>query len=117
MTNKQNLRELLAKATPGEWRQVDDMPYLHAFTPGQRETNHWNVPCVGRFDHGTGNLEFIAAAHNQMPALLDELDRLREALEESQSLFAAMCHEARPAKEITDQMQINRAALQGDGNA
>lgn len=43
--------------------------------------------------------------------LLAERDRLREALEESQSLFAAMLHEQRPRCEIEDQMIDNRAAL------
>lgn len=74
----QKLKELNSKSTQGEWRQVDGLPYLHAFEPGQQTKKHWEVPCVGRFDYGIGNLEFIAAAHNEMPALLEELDMLRD---------------------------------------
>ena len=39
--------------------------------------------------------------------------QLREALDESQSLLAAMTHEARPVEEIEEQMAMNRAALDG----
>jgi len=80
----QKLRELHAKSTQGEWRKVGGFPYLYAFAPGQETARSWVVPCVGRFDYGEGNLEFVAAAHNEMPALLAENDALRAELQARQ---------------------------------
>lgn len=48
---------------------------------------------------------------NALRQLVSERDALKEALEESQSLFAAMLHEQRPRSEIEEQMLDNRAAL------
>lgn len=56
----------------------------------------------------------IAVAADAIDAQAAEIARLREALEESQSLFAAMLHEQRPRCEIEDQMIDNRAALSGE---
>lgn len=49
--------------------------------------------------------------YSRAQALLADYDRMRDALEESQSLLAAMLHEQRPASEIQAQMIDNRAAL------
>jgi hypothetical protein len=82
MTDIKKLRELLAKATPGPWVVDED----------NREGYKWNNHIVnneGRIAfmaHKPGdNEQWEAAAHlivaavNALPALLDEVERLREA--------------------------------------
>lgn len=60
------LRALLAKATPGEWRVRSDDDECCVYTrdkhPGQEDA------------------ELIAAAHNALPALLDEAARWRQVV-------------------------------------
>lgn len=83
MTDKyKELREALESGpTPGEWKQVDDLPYLHAFKEGQKTNHHFEVPCIGRFDYSPVDMKYIAAANpDTIRALLDERDRMREAL-------------------------------------
>lgn len=68
MTDTTELRRLLAEATPGPWsvEEYPDMPgsfYVKAGVFGLHE-----------------NAALIVAARNALPALLDENDRLREAL-------------------------------------
>ena len=65
------LRELEAKATRGEW--LADEYYVHG--PGRSTI-------AMAFDDDTAGFDcddaaFIAAARNALPALLDEIERLR----------------------------------------
>src|SRR5574340_252356 len=104
--NTQKLREAAQRVikafdadwyAPGDWQETNDpLPYCDAH-------------------------HIAAASPTVVIGLLDALDaqtaeiaRLRDALEESKSLFAAMCHEVRPLKEIRAQMIENRAALSGE---
>ncbi|CAB4140050.1 hypothetical protein UFOVP407_14 [uncultured Caudovirales phage] len=72
------LRELLAKATPGPWsvRQFSHDPARNLDTV-KIEAVQRRV--LGSLDRADG--ELIAAAVNALPALLDELDRLRAEVE------------------------------------
>lgn len=60
------LRRLHEAATPGEWVQHWD----GVFCKGDLVAESWSV-----------NARFIATAHNEWPELLDEVERLRGALE------------------------------------
>lgn len=78
----ERLRKLIAKATPGPWVDPPERestaerpsPYL-VYAHHDVTTRH-----VGRFDYAENNLadkHLIAALRNEVPALLDELERLR----------------------------------------
>lgn len=72
---------------------------------------------VGQFQTALTNYQKARGDLEQALEAQDaEITRLREALEESQSLFAAMLHEQRPRCEIEDQMIDNRAALSGESH-
>ncbi len=64
------LRELLAKATPGEWR-------LHEWSPTQADICNDGVPIA---NGATEDARLIVAMHAALPALLDEVKRLRGAV-------------------------------------
>lgn len=98
---------------------------VNAATDAHGETEWYAPPGTIYIDpEGIGKADFDFIAHlspERVTELLDHIDaqaaeiaRLREALEESQSLFAAMLHEQRPRCEIEDQMIDNRAALSGE---
>lgn len=78
------LRELLDKITPGEWgtayRRGDD--WNSVVYPkdalGDEICQCFHDP--NNIDECEANTRFIAAARNAMPALLDEVERLRKAL-------------------------------------
>lgn len=52
------------------------------------------------------------AAAAELRRLQAANDKLKDALQESQSLLAAMLHEQRPQDEIEDHLRDNRAALE-----
>lgn len=61
-----NLRQLHAVTTQGEWEPLANISVQCNFKP----------VCSFYLVHD-GNRQFVIAAHNAMPALLDELERLR----------------------------------------
>jgi hypothetical protein len=77
------LREALAKATPGEWSiemdglECEDAP-CDVIIPEINRVLHsteWADP--EDFEQDAANAHAIVAAHNALPALLDELEALR----------------------------------------
>jgi hypothetical protein len=71
MFDTTELRELLAKATPGEWRGHDNMHNNHACMVSVFE----NGTSDGLIDRLTRqDAAFITTAHNDWPAIMDELN-------------------------------------------
>jgi len=69
----EQLRRLHAATTQGEWIASVEYDVIRTFVNGQFQ---YPVNAVGN-----ENCEFIAAAHNAMPALLDEIERLQTELD------------------------------------
>lgn len=70
------LKALLAAATKGEWEQI---PGTGGIVERPRGLI---IDCWPRFqndDAGRNNAAFIVAAHNALPGLIAEVERLREA--------------------------------------
>ena len=59
-------------------------------------------------------LVYMYGAKNGRDSMKDEIERLRAALWESNSLLAAMTLETRPLDEICEQIMQNRAAIEGE---
>jgi hypothetical protein len=76
MIDTAKLRELLAKATPGEWEYRVN-PYAFGGDWHGIWANDSVVAQLWTAEERTGNASFIAAAHNAMPELLEEIDSLR----------------------------------------
>jgi hypothetical protein len=83
------LKKLLAAATPGPWfvsgvRFKMNGCEWHSIQRHNKATKQDdNICCVGydpRTDEGRADAALIAAAINALPGLLDELERLREAI-------------------------------------
>lgn len=89
------LKSLLAAATQWEWRRQDTPDYAEIWAPGERQP----VALVARAE----DADAIVAAHNMMPGLIAEVERLREALEKIEADTAA-----------TWVADVARAALAGD---
>lgn len=66
------MRALRAKTTPGEWRAEAMMV---SSTDGDTETDVF-LACHARMRF-RANAKYVAAAHNNLPALLDELEQAR----------------------------------------
>lgn len=100
MIDTKELRELYAKATPGEWIDSDGYGDM-IFAPSEKggtfivaQVRGWGY-FTGNGSGGMGmsdtdameqqnyNAGFIAACHNAMPELLDEIERLRTELVQS----------------------------------
>ena len=106
-TQPTELRRLLAEATPGPWRIA------------KKDTGRRVVGCDGKTAAcatgkdrivGKHNAELIAAAVNSLPDLLDERDKLREALQKialNQNKLAVVL--------ACEASQIARAALAEGG--
>lgn len=72
MTNIEKLRALEKKATPGPWD-------FHEHRCKVRDANFQTVSdCYGDAERMVKNGIFIVALRNAAPALLDEIERLRE---------------------------------------
>lgn len=86
------LRALLAKATPGEWRVEQDTNLIWGdCNPEDRSTRgmgypvaevrmsapHWGRDMFGLAEKWEANAAFIAASRTAVPALLDENEALR----------------------------------------
>ena len=82
------LKGLCEKATPGPWRcddvliHQDDLPATYAIS----DEDEQSIAVLGQIQGIKGrqiirNAEFIAAAREAIPALCDEVERLRGALE------------------------------------
>ncbi len=81
--DRESLRSLLAKATAGEWKhhiqeyvkgrndRVLSAPDQVILRDEDIDKHHWK-----RDDETDANWDFIAAAHNAMPALLEKIDAL-----------------------------------------
>lgn len=71
-------REVAAKATPLPWE------YRYGFLSSADDRDiaqTWNIEEID-FENAENNGEYIALACNNYPAALDEIERLREVLEE-----------------------------------
>jgi hypothetical protein len=89
------LRELLAKATPGPWRAErigEEESLVHAPESAEQLAKRRDVghACVFCDSHHAANAELIAAAVNALPALLDEIDRLRRVAEAAREQAPAL---------------------------
>ena len=86
--NIPELRRLLAEATPGPWNDTGikrDDGLLGWVITG----DDGNDVCQTIETYKTTNAALIAAAVNSLPSLLDERDRLREALQAVVNSFDA----------------------------
>lgn len=90
MTDTAKLRELLAKATPGEWksaaREGDDWDSV-VYLPG---TPYEICQCFhdeSNVEECDANTQLIVALKNHLPALLDEVDALRLLLKECRAIL------------------------------
>ena len=93
MIDIDELRALLAKTTPGPWKVViddsgdRDLTVPAIFAPDELDCAivGWDGFCQRHWQSARGerewnaNAEFIVAAANALPALLDELEALRAA--------------------------------------
>ncbi len=68
------IKERVAKATPGEWRSMDTGHVRKHYSVGNEEE-------FVAHTYDVNDAEFIAHAHKDVPTLLAEVERLREALE------------------------------------
>jgi hypothetical protein len=72
MTDTEELRAILAKATPGEWLYDPNDPYM-----GEYEGWIFSGPIGIVEAQNSVNAAAIVALHNAAPAMLDEIDALR----------------------------------------
>jgi hypothetical protein len=83
-TNINELKRLLAEATPGPWNvhtQADGDYLLHTHTPYTYGVATVHAPSeADEAAEGEANAALIAAAVNSLPGLLAAHERLREAL-------------------------------------
>ena len=86
----EEMRKREQAATPGPWAVFDDYLGLNVRTAGRRATSQSRAEMPELIAHGTStgdvefdaaDAEFIAHAREDVPALLDEVERHREALE------------------------------------
>lgn len=84
---RQRLRELCEKATPGPWTRRETTGYSCGKINGSVGWNIWGSECVvfhlpvyGRDrEGGSADSDLIAAARNALPAALDMIDALERA--------------------------------------
>ena len=105
MTDHNHLRELAQKATPGPWRFIWERSEPEGSYPVGIERDHGGYPgregWVVRFDddwstdQGTNGAYIAAANPSTVLALLDENDRLREALQRLYDDFRWIASESR----------------------
>lgn len=90
MIDIQKLRELYSKATPGEWIRKHKVDLT-----GKIPTTHGVYIEGDDIIHVLGNapsaddINFVIAAHNLWPALIAEIERLRDIVERNQYLSGA----------------------------
>lgn len=75
----EELRRLEKAATPARWQSNGDGTEVTGPEFFDNDGNDWQSIC-GSFPH-KGNANLIAAARNALPELLDEIERLRDALQ------------------------------------
>lgn len=81
--NIQQLRKLLAKATPGPWSWEPECRSSKATLYSGRDYQHHGLNLFGRLEpdsNGANNLDLIVEAINALPALLDCIEQLEERL-------------------------------------
>lgn len=91
------LRKALEGATPGEWRALDCLPYIHAVEIGKPSPEPWEAPCVGRFDYSTADMQYVIEAQ---PSVVRELLAERDAL--AALLVEGTTHTTDEEKTMTD---------------
>jgi len=84
----EKLRELIAKATPGPWQAMNAYQWDSIIGdidgPDDGEMHYESVTDItSHHDRSRANAALIAAAISALPALLDELARLRRLLREA----------------------------------
>lgn len=94
------IKERATKATPGPWRYNKKYEYLAPVIPQQ------NVAVICNEIYWQGNEEFIENAREDVPALVAEVERLREALEDIASTGFT----------FQEMLEIAREALDGETN-
>lgn len=114
------LREKAEKATPGPWETAETPGFGHDHAPytvvnGDNEqiTECWdNTPGAWKPEQNEGNAAFIAAANPQtVIALLDEIERLREALNDKHSKLQVDANiEREYSNRLRQQLTAMRAA-------
>jgi hypothetical protein len=90
------IRERCEAATEGPWRRITlDIPWNDVVTDDQQTVvaNSWDICEIATrerivepkwtLQHDIADAEFIAAARTDVPALLDEVDRLRGLLRDA----------------------------------
>jgi len=115
MTTTDDLRALLAKATPGpwEWRReklisVGDSTTVINYADYE---GMWFASYEGRDD---ANKEILAAAVNALPGLLDELDALRAIVMAADAMREWCDPISEQHRIVRDQYDAARAAAKGD---
>lgn len=81
-TDHDTLKTLLDAMPEGPWRVAQSQP-----NPGIRTAAGWEVVWATYADTGPKVLEFIAAARNALPALLDELAKTGAELDEAHAVL------------------------------
>ncbi|QPA56281.1 ead/Ea22-like family protein [Lysinibacillus sphaericus] len=69
------IKERVAKATPGEWRSMDTGHVRKHYSVGNEEE-------FVAHTYDVNDAEFIAHARKDVPALVAEVERLRELIKE-----------------------------------
>lgn len=135
--NTQELRELVEKATPGEWRiaSISQEDGSVGIACGQIAIAYF-TNAASFFDVIQGrhpeaqfsNANLLVYARNELSALLDEIDRLREALRwnsacllsytdgsDGDSFRMTETGETKRISEVLDMADAALAPTQGDG--
>jgi hypothetical protein len=127
ITSADRLRDLLAKTTQEEWCVVEynDGKSLVIHSDDENRVCFMATPgAYGNPERIEANAEFIAAAHNELPALLSDHDRLIEKNRRMQEALAAIrCKIAEQSPESIACVQgmeeiddLAQTALTEDGN-
>lgn len=79
--NLQQLKELHSKTDKEKWTASEVSYYYGKDNPTQEI--HWSEygECIAEIVHGTTNAAFIAAAHNQFPAMVARIEELEGEVE------------------------------------
>jgi hypothetical protein len=125
MTDTAKLRELLAKATPGPWKTIQaakpngaEQSIDCGIFAGRDDLLAETFEIVGYLD-GKGspykklpsevNAALIVAAVNALPALLDEIDKLRAAVDAAKNMADLENRYSPPAAIDSGWLRLNEA--------
>lgn len=115
----ERLRGLLARATSGEWEWWNGCSWWRLGVANSRHQHMVLCPTTDRDGHpnllvSAEDREFIVAAHNDMPALLDTLTAQQAEIERMRADLAVlgkdMAEYARQAGEAQGRLEMSEAA-------